>query len=920
VALTDGTRVGAYEIVGALGAGGMGDVYRARDTRLTRFVALKILPQALMADEDRRTRFAAEARAASGLNHPNIITVYDVGEAGGVSFIAMEFVDGTTLQQLIGRKGLNVRDALKLAVPIADALAAAHAAGIVHRDLKPANVMVTPQGHVKVLDFGVAKLIEPGKAEALVATRTSVNVGPQTEEGTIIGTVAYMSPEQAEGKTVDGRSDIFSFGSLLYEMVTGKRAFQGDSTVATLSAILHREPTPPRELGTNLPPELDRMIAHCLRKDPARRFQHLEDVKTLLEELRDEADSGKLLASAPPPRVPNRTLRRAALVAGVVTLAVAVAAGAVSWYKRTAARPTDVSAIRLTSDSGLTTDPALAADGKLLAFASDRGGRDNLDIWVKQVGASDASRRTTDDADDHEPDFSPDGQRIAFRSDRGGGGIFVVSTFGGENERLIAPEGRTPRFSPDGRSLAYWVGGLGADFAGGSRVYVIPSDGGITKPVATDLVAARYPVWSPDGSRLLVYGARTYSPSPSDSNDWWVVPAGGGSAIKTGAFDVLRRHQLSVSFATIASAWTPAQQVVFSAARGDSTNVWQLPISDSGQISGTPERLTTGTGVEAFPAIASALPSGSLRLAFAAVNQNIDVWSVPFVPDEGANAGRVSGEMQRLTQDLGADVHPALSIDGRLLFYVSNRLGTQDIWTKDLTRGTETVLAGTAQQEWHPAISPDGSTMAYHFIENRKNAIYVTTRGGQPRMLCDEGCFLPWDLSSDGAKLLYWSADQRRIGLLDVASGARTELLKHPKYSLLRASFSPDDRWISFEVIGRSPSVVGFIARVAGQRPLPESEWIPISGSESDGLAGWSPDGNMIYITSYRDGFECFWAQRLDRTTKKPVGAAFPVHHLHSGRRSLGNVLVMFQEFGVSTDKLVFPLSERTGNIWMIDR
>jgi serine/threonine protein kinase len=901
----------------------MGVVYRARDARLNRFVALKVLPQALMADEERRNRFGTEARAASALNHPNIITVYDVGEAGGVSFIAMEFVDGSTLERLIGRKALSLRDALKFAVQIADALASAHAAGIVHRDLKPANVMVTAQGHVKVLDFGVAKLIEPCDSEDLIPTRTSVDVRAQTREGAIVGTAAYMSPEQAEGRAINARSDIFSFGSLLYEMVTGTRAFRADSTAATLSAILHREPASPRELGTVLPPELERIITHCLRKDPARRFQHLDDVKTLLEELRDEADSGKLPATETPRSIPRRLSRRAALVAGLVTLVAAVTAGAINWSKRSAARTTETTAIRLTSDSGLTTDPSLSADGKLLAFASDRAGGDNLDIWVKQVGASEALRRTTDEADDHEPDFSPDGQRVAFRSERGGGGIFVVSTFGGDNERLIAPEVRRPRFSPDGRWLAYWVGGVGADFAatGGSKVYVIPSHGGIARPVATDLIAARYPVWSPDSSRMLVYGARTYSGSVGDTNDWWVIPLDGGSAIRTGAFDVLRRAKLAVGFATIPSAWTSTQQIVFSAARGDATNVWQLPIStENGQTAGTPQRLTAGTGLEGFPT-AALMPGGSLRLAFAAVNQNIDVWSVPFAPDGGANAGRVSGEMQRLTQDLGPDVHPALSIDGSLLFFVSGRLGTPDVWTKNLTSGKEMVLAGTAQQEWHPAISPDGSTVAYHFIENGRNAIYVTARGSQPRKLCDEGCFLPWDLSSDGARLLYWSADQRSIGLMDVASGARTELLKHPRYAVLKASFSPDDRWIAFEAIGQSPNVLGFIARFEGHRPPPEAEWAPIaSGSEDDGLAGWSPDGNLIYLTSYRDGFECFWAQRLEPATKKPVGQAFPVHHLHGARHSLGNVLVMFQEFGVSADRLVFPLNERTANIWMIDR
>ena len=273
-----GKSLGHYRILDCIGTGGMGKVYRAQDTHLDRSVAIKVLHSEAVADLERKRRFVQEAKSASALNHPGIVTIHDISQSEGVDFIAMEYITGKTLNQLIKRKGLPIGEVLKYAVQIADALAAAHAAGIVHRDLKPANVMVTEKGLVKVLDFGLAKLTEPAAGDK---SGTPQTLEPLTEEGTIVGTVAYMSPEQAEDKKVDARSDIFSFGSVLYEMLTGRGAFQADSKITTLLAILHQEPEPIEDV----PPELDRVVRRCLRKDPERRFQHMGDVKVALEEL-----------------------------------------------------------------------------------------------------------------------------------------------------------------------------------------------------------------------------------------------------------------------------------------------------------------------------------------------------------------------------------------------------------------------------------------------------------------------------------------------------------------------------------------------------------------------------------------------------------------------------------------------------------
>ncbi len=286
-----GRTISHYEVVEKLGEGGMGVVYRARDSHLDRFIALKVLPPDKVADPERKQRFVNEAKTASALNHPNIVTVHDIDQADGIDFIAMEFVQGKTLDEVIGRKGLKLNEALKYAIQIADALAKAHAAGIVHRDLKPANVMVTSDGSVKVLDFGLAKLTE----STVLPDNETRKERQSTELGAIVGTASYMSPEQAAGKKVDARSDIFSFGSLLYEMVTGRRAFRRDTPALTLAAILHMDPPP---LEPSVPRDVDKVVMHCLRKDPARRYQHMDDVKVALEDLKEESESGALEGSA----------------------------------------------------------------------------------------------------------------------------------------------------------------------------------------------------------------------------------------------------------------------------------------------------------------------------------------------------------------------------------------------------------------------------------------------------------------------------------------------------------------------------------------------------------------------------------------------------------------------------------------------
>jgi TolB-like protein/Tfp pilus assembly protein PilF len=365
--LTPGVRLGPYEILSALGAGGMGEVYRARDTKLNRQVALKVLPEQTAPDPERRARFTREAQSLAALTHPHIVTIYSVEEADGVIFLTMELLEGKPLTELIVKGGLPLPQLLALAIPLADALCAAHQKGITHRDLKPANVMVTTDGRVKVLDFGLAKLIDPSPLEVAVSALPTEAL---TSEGRIVGTVAYMSPEQAEGKLVDPRSDIFSLGTLLYELATGDRPFTGDTNVSVISAIMKDTPRAATELNTTLPREMGRIIRQCLAKDPARRYQSAIDVRNDLEELKRELESGDLEASrgrSPQAGTAHRRVmsRQTALLVGagaVVLVALATMAGRL-WLPHAVAGPIDSIAVLPFVNGSGSADAEYLSDG-----------------------------------------------------------------------------------------------------------------------------------------------------------------------------------------------------------------------------------------------------------------------------------------------------------------------------------------------------------------------------------------------------------------------------------------------------------------------------------------------------------------------------------------------------------------------------
>jgi serine/threonine protein kinase len=898
-----------YRILDKLGAGGMGVVWKARDTRLDRFVALKFLPAAKMSDPERKRRFVQEARAASALNHPNIITIYDIDQADGADFIAMEFVPGKALDQLIPRKGLRLNEALHYAIQVADALAAAHAAGIVHRDLKPGNVMVSENGCAKVLDFGLAKLIERGGVSELARTETLAET-PKTEEGMVVGTVSYMSPEQAEGKKVDARTDIFSFGAMLYEMITGARAFVGDSILSIMSAILRDEPKPAAEIVLGFPRELDRIITRCLQKDPNQRYQHAGDLKIDLQHVVEGLAAGGSAIGEETPARPS-VGRWWWLTAAAACVVVSFAAG---WWLH--GRPSEQppwNLTRLTSDTGLSDASALSPDGKLVAYSSDRSLDGERDLYIKQVAGGQPIRLTSDGAGNTTPDFSPDGSKIIFRSNRDGGGIYEIPAFGGE-ARLLARDGLNPKFSPDGSQVAYWIGagtGVAAAVPGSGTVWVVPVSGGQPQRVGSNFTTARYPIWSPDGKHLLFIGYTSAKAYESSSLDWWLVATNADEAVRTGVYEAMVHARLRIrddasDTGPRPACWSAAANtVMFSTASGDTQNLWEVGVSPrTGRVSGVLQRLTTGAGNEVNPSCASG------ALTFTNAETRRDVWSLPFDLDSGTS----KGELERITQSPAVREHASLSKNARYVAFGSTQSGQYNIWMRDLETGKESRVTNSSFAQRYPVINASGARIAFSVYEkNNKRAVYVTAPGGAPEKLC-EGCLRATDWSRDEKTLLVFGGNPYQINVLDLPSHQQTPVLKHPTYNLLYGRFSPDNRWVSFTARIQPNRGRIAIAPVDGSKPVPESAWITIAEAEAGDWATWSPDGKTLYFPSPRDGNNCLWGQRIEASSGRPVGEPFAVQHFH------GRVSYRQGGWSAAGGRIAMVLSEATGNIWMMSR
>lgn len=734
-----GKTIGHYLIEGKLGEGGMGVVYRARDTRLDRPVAVKVLPHDKVADPERKRRFIQEAKAASALNHPNIVTIYDIDQAEGIDFIAMEYVDGRTLDDLIGRKGLKLSEALKCAIQVADALTTAHEAGIVHRDLKPGNVMVTGKGQVKVLDFGLAKLMETLPSGE---TDPTLTLKPATEEGKIVGTVAYMSPEQAEGKKVDARSDIFSFGSLLYEMVTGKRAFQGESSASTLAAILKENPKPAGQMVEGLPREVERLINRCLRKNIGQRFQHMDDVKIALEELKEESDSGTLTGA-----VPAQTRRRPyPRLAALAAIAVGLAALIWLWLGRSHPRSeAQLTPVPLTSYPGQEACPSFSPDGTQVAFqwtTGDPGTKSH--IYIKQIGVEPPTRLTNSPDEEISPAWSPDGRFIAFRRELSptSFGLIVVPQRGGR-ERLLAEadfsgawatmEGPFLAWTPDSKGLSCscpvpevgnWALFLFSIESGEKRKLTNPDSWGDTAPA-----------FSPDG-RFLVFSKVI---DAGIRSDLYLLGLAEDYAPRAEPARIPLNNPWNFS-----AAWTPdGKEIVFATGTHSAPGLVRMAMGKNA----SPRRVDGAPNNASMPAVS--MQGG--RLAFTVAKYDTNIWRVDLrEPDRNPTPP------VRFIASTQLDFYPAYSPDGGRIAFVSERSGTVEVWVVDSDGSNPmqvTTLGGPPAEA--PTWSPDGSSIAFV----AKGSLYVVSAKGGPSKRLTAGPYLAlWPCWSRDGRSVYFRA------------------------------------------------------------------------------------------------------------------------------------------------------------------
>jgi eukaryotic-like serine/threonine-protein kinase len=741
-----GQTLSHYQILEKLGEGGMGVVYKARDSHLDRLVAIKVLPTERVADLDSKRRFVQEAKAASALNHPNIVTIYDIDQADGVYFIAMEFVAGKPLDRLIPREGLELNTMLKYGVQVADALAAAHAAGIVHRDLKPGNLMVTDRDLVKVLDFGLAKLTEASAIGESEITQC------RTEEGAILGTVSYMSPEQAEGKPVDSRSDIFSLGSVLYEMVTGRKAFQAETKLSTLTAILRDEPKRAGEIVESLPREVERIISRCLRKELSRRFQHMDDLKVELETLKEESESGKLLALPPV----ARQRRSWNPIWGAGLAALLLGALIMVWFIRSSPKAPgiELTAVPLTTHPGIEGFPTFSPDGSQVAFMWNGPNQDNFDIYVKLAGPGPPPLRlTSHPAADYDPVWSPDGQSIAFLRDLSGGrsAVLLVAPIGGPERKLVEVAStfaliQPPilSWSPDGKSLAL-IDQEAPNQAPAVFLLSIETNEKrrLTSPALESSGGDYAPTFSPDGRNL----AFVRSKSNRASGDLFVLPLSSGPQPQGEP-----KPLMSDSRPLFGLTWTLDGREIITApgiSATSSGSLWRMAADGSGK----PERL-------AFTGDRCANPSLSRqgrRLAYSRDTPDYNIWRFGLTGTE-RKAGPPAKFVSSTLQDHTAEFSP----NGKKVVFSSNRSGNDEIWVCD-SDGTSAIqvtsLGGPSCGT--PRWSPDGEKIVFDSSSDGQWDIYVVAAsGGKPRRLTSQPSFEAIASWSRDGKWIYFCSDR----------------------------------------------------------------------------------------------------------------------------------------------------------------
>lgn len=781
--------IGPYKVGQQIGAGGMGEVYLAMDSKFYRRVALKILPKEYTSDEEQLKRFELEAHAISCINHPNILTIYDVGSADGVNYLATEHVEGRSLREANG--DLSVTEILDIGIQVCDALAAAHRAGIIHRDIKPENVMLRPDGYVKVLDFGLAKLSGASSRVTDLAA---------TAEGVIIGTPAYMSPEQIPNENVDYRTDLWSLGVVLYELLTGANPFKKASRQNTFQAILDYEPPPPSSKNEDVSPDLDRTLARSLEKSAPARYQTASEFGADLKRVRRDYGSSITRSDKLRPIIQRTPRRRRYLIASVAALLVI---SALAWYLFFQKKQdvggvdwTKASSVQLTEQVGTEYFPALAPDGKSFVFAGDQAG--NFDIFIKRIGNTTATNLTSNSkAIDTQPAFSPDGQLIAFRSEREPSGIYVMDV-AGQNPRRVSDFGFHPSWSPDGKEIVVSIFGDDQPTvrrSGPRGIWIVNLQTGMKREVSK--LNGSFPTWSPNGK----YIAFWIYPAVTGRRDVAIAPQSGGDEIVlTKDFGVSNWNPV----------WSPdGNFLYFISDRNGSVNFWRIRMNEStGQSMSEPE-----------PVVAPSAYSRHLnfsrdgrRMIYVQSNNRANIQGVQFDSSKKQTVGepfwittgdrevtraelspdgrrylmrqmrrtqddiviytRDENSWQDVTRDAPFDRYPRWSPDGKQIAFVSDRTGNYEIWLSAPDGSDQKQLTYVGVSETgtsFPTWSPDGSRIIYS-VDRQSYIIDMNKSWGEQTPVPlpkppDGSSFNVWDWSPDGKKLAgTFSVGTRSIG------------------------------------------------------------------------------------------------------------------------------------------------------------